>query len=330
MLDVKKVIIDTDPGDDDATSILWVLANSDIIDVLAITVVNGNVDVDKCAVNALHVTEIAGRSDIPVFKGAYKPLCRKGIKATWIHGDDGLGDLGLPLPSKKVSPGFAPVEMIRMVKTSPEPVTILALGPLTNIALAILLDKDFKNNVKEIIFMGGAVRVSGNQSPKASFNPAVDPEAAKIVYSSGIPVVQIGLDVCDLVTQRVEDLDEIAKNKTAITDFIISILAFRREKAVKLVKDNEGRVIKKIKASEQVPTRGQGIGLNDLTATAYLIEPDWFKTIDVYADIAVGGLCDGETVIDYKGLCGKTPNIKFAYYVKGEDLVRRWAMDMSV
>lgn len=324
----KPVIIDTDPGDDDAASIMWAIACNKF-DIKALTITNGNVGVDKCVINALRTLEVCNRTDIPVYGGAYRPLVRPSIEAEWIHGEDGLGDLGFPLPTTEPAKGYAPVEMVRIAKESDEPITILALGPLTNVALAILLDPNFSSHVKEVLFMGGAVRVSGNESPKASYNVKVDSEAAKVVYNSGIPVVQLGLDVCDFVTQRVEDLDAIGQAGTKETDFLIKLLSFRREKAVKIIKDDKGNVVREIKASEQVSSRGDGIGLNDLTTTAYLINPDWFKTMHVSMDVETTGLCDGETIIDYMGLWGRQPNGYFAYEVDGPAIVAQWVKDMK-
>ena len=330
MSTVKKqpVIIDTDPGDDDAASILWVIA-SQKFDIKAITVTNGNVGVDKCVINALRTLEVAGRTDIPVYAGAYRPLVRPAIEASWIHGKDGLGDLGFPMPSIKAQKGHAAFEMARIARESDTPVTILAIGPLTNVALAILLDPDFVNHVDKVLFMGGVMKFTGNESPRASYNVKVDSEAAKVVYNSGIDVIQLGLDVCDLVTQEVEDLDEIGQTHSKVTDFLIKLLSFRREKAVKIIKDENGKVVGEIKASEQVDSRKDGIGLNDLTTTGYLINPDWFKTMHVTMDIETTGLCDGETVIDYKGLWGRKPNGHFAYDVDGRALVDQWVKDMK-
>lgn len=325
----KPVIIDTDPGDDDAVSLLWAIA-CDKFDIKAVTVTNGNVGVDKCIINALRTLEIAGRPDIPVYGGAYRPLVRPAIEASWIHGKDGFGDLGFPMPVTEPGKGYAPVEIIRIVKASPEPVTILVLGPMTNIALAILLDPDFTKNVKEIIFMGGTLRFSGNQGPRSSYNVKVDPEAAKVVYNCGVPVVQIGLDVCDLVTQTVEDLDKIGKAGTPVTDFIIKLLSHRREKAVQKIYDDKGNLVREIRAADQVAGRNGGVGLNDLTATAYLVNPDWFKTKFVTIDIeTASGMCDGETVVDYMGQLGRKPNAYFAYDVDGKAIVAQWVKDMT-
>jgi inosine-uridine nucleoside N-ribohydrolase len=319
----SPIIIDTDPGVDDLVSLLWILANRSI-DVKALTITNGNVGIDKCVVNALRALELCGRIDIPVFKGSYRPMVKDVINAEWYHGKDGLGDLGLPQPSLIPAEGYAPVEMIRIVKSSPEPVTILALGPLTNIALAILLDNSFKDRVGSILFMGGAVRVQGNESARASYNVKVDSESAKLVYNSGIPIVQLGLDVCDLVTQRFEDLDAIVATESPIAIFLSKILYNRRDRVTQLPRDEMGNIL-----PIPFPVRSTGMGLNDMTAAAYIINPEWFKTIPVYMDIETAGKCDGETIIDYKGMSGKKPNCLFAYDVDGPALVRRWVHDMK-
>ncbi len=323
----KSVIIDTDPGDDDSTSILWMIACGKL-DIKAITVTNGNVGVEKCVINALRTLEVAGRTDIPVYKGAYRPLVKPPVHASWIHGEDGLGDCGFPMPKTKALPGYAPVEMVRIAKESPEPVTIVALAPLTNVALAVLLDPDFASHVKEVVFMGGVMRFSGNESPRASFNVAIDPEAAKVVYNSGMPVVQLGLDVCDLVTQTVADLDEIGRANTPISRYLIKLLEFRRFKAVKPIYNEKGELVGGIRASDQVETRNGGIGLNDLTTTGYAINPNWFKTKPVAMDIETTGLCAGETIVDIKGLWGREPNGCFGYDVDGRGLVEQWIKDM--
>lgn len=325
----KPLVIDTDPGDDDAASILWAIA-SDKFDIKALTIGHGNVGVDKCVINALRTLEVAGRTDIPVYAGAYRPLFKEPIEARWIHGEDGLGDTDLPMPKTAKAEGYGPAEMARIARESPEPITVLCLAPLTNVAMAVLLDREFASHVERVVFMGGAVRVSGNESPRASFNVAVDPEAARIVYRSGIPVVQVGLDVCNQVTQTVADLDRIGACGTAVTDFLVKILDYRRNKAVKYIQDAEGNVVAAMKAGNQVPGRNGGIGLNDLTTTGYLIEPSWFEMMHATMDVeTTGQLTKGETIVDYMGLWGRKPNGYFAHSVRGEKLVERWVSDMS-
>ncbi len=319
----EAVVIDTDPGVDDAASLFWVITNGRF-DIKAITIANGNVGLDLCALNALKILDACKRTDIPVYKGGFRPFLRKPMDAAWVHGRDGLGDAGFPDPGIRCQPGFAPAEIVRIAKESPEPITILALAPLTNVALAILLDAKLKNHVKRILFMGGAVRVPGNESPVASFNPAIDPEAAKIVYNSGIPVVQLGLDVCDRVRQTDEDLERIRQAGTPVSDFIIRMLRHIREKSVRTIRDAGGDIIGEQKASDKP---GE-IGLNDLTATAYLINPDWFKVRHLYIDIDTTGLCPGQTVADFKGLWGRKPNAAWAYEVDSRAAMETWVKDI--
>lgn len=295
----------------------------------ALTIEHGNVGMEKCTLNALRVLELCGRADIPVWCGAWRPILRPPKDASWIHGQDGLGDANFPPPVGKPAPGYAPAELARLARESEEPLTILALAPLTNVALAILLDPDFRKNVKEILFMGGAVRVPGNESPGASFNAAVDPHAAKIVYNSGIPLVQLGLDVCDQVTQRPEDLDAIAEAKTPLSDFLIRMLDFRRNRAIKLITNEKGEVVGQKTGKNESGRRGGGIGLNDLTATGYLLCPDCFQVRHVAMDVETEGLTPGRTVADFDGLWGRKPDCRWAYGVDGPRLVARWVEDMK-
>ncbi len=310
------VIIDTDPGIDDAGAILWVLSSRKL-DVKALTIVNGNVGLDACITNALRILDIAGRTDIPVFRGAYRPILKKVMDASWIHGKDGLGDAGLPVPACRETPGYAPAEMARIIRGSEEPVTILALAPLTNVALAILLDPELKKNVKQILFMGGAVNVIGNDTPVASFNAAADPEAAYIVYHSGIPVVQLGLDICDKFTETEADFERLRDEGGKIGEYLYTMTQAWRERFATQ------------EPSRWYKTRVNGIGMNDVAAAAYLINPGWFVCEDVAADIELtGSLSAGQTVVDFRGWWNREPNVKFAYEVDGEAAVRQWVQDL--
>ncbi len=313
---LQPVIIDTDPGIDDASAIFWVLAN-ERFDVKALTIAKGNIGLDGCVINGLRILEVAKRTDIPVYRGAYRPILKAPIDASWVHGQDGLGDAGFPMPSVKETPGYAPAEMARIIRESEEPVTILALAPLTNVALAILLDPELKNNIKEILFMGGAVNVIGNDSPVASFNAAVDPEATHIVYNSGIPIVQLGLDICDQFTETNEDFERLRREGGEIGGYIYTMTkAFRK-------------LSSESKPSRWYKTRQDGIGLNDVAATSYLINPDWFVCEDVAADIeTTGSLSAGQTVVDFRGWWNGKPNVKFAYQVDSKAAVERWMNDI--
>lgn len=311
----RPLIIDTDPGIDDAASIFWVLANGGF-DVRAISVTCGNVGLELCSCNALRLLEVTGRGDIPVYVGSYRPIIKAPINATFAHGNDGMGDCGLPAPTLKAQDGYAPAEMARIVRESKEPVTILAIGPLTNVAMAILLDPEFKSNIKEVLFMGGAVNVPGNMTPTASFNVVADPEAANIVYNSGIPVVQIGLDCCDKFSISWADIEEIAAADTGLSRFVGKMLRFRTSK------------IGKPEPSRWYRVRTDGIALNDLATTAYMINPDWFKTELLPVNVETKGLCAGQTVVDFRGHWGREPNVWFAYEVDSPAAVEQWKKDL--
>ena len=194
---MKRVIIDTDPGIDDAAAILMALACPEL-SVEALTTVFGNGPVDMCTDNARRILLAAGRSDIPVYKGAGRPLLRDPNNgwALHVHGPDALGNLDPLLPQsslQSLESQHAALGIIDSVMASPGEVTILALGRLTNLALAISLEPRLAQSVAGIIAMGGAVNVPGNVSPVASANLYEDPEAAAIVYRSGAPLVQVGL-----------------------------------------------------------------------------------------------------------------------------------------
>ena len=215
---MKRVIIDCDPGIDDTAAILLALASPEL-EVAAVTTTYGNASVETCTVNARLVLSAAGRSDIPVFMGAGKPLLRPANDgwASHIHGGDGLG--GVVVPPDRHSresgnpgtPGkHAALAIAEAVKDAPGELTLLALGRMTNVALALLLEPDIAGAVQEIVVMGGAVTVPGNVSGVATANLHEDPEAASIVYRSGAPIAQVGLDVCNRVTVSPEQLDAIA------------------------------------------------------------------------------------------------------------------------
>lgn len=203
----QKVIIDTDPGVDDAFAIFLALCSPEL-KVLAVTAVAGNVPLDITLPNALRLVEIAGRSDFPVARGASSPLIRKLITAAYAHGNNGLA--GVEFPAARLQPAkeSAADLICRLVRENSGEVTIIGIGPLTNVALALRQDSEIAGMIRSIVLMGGSLS-GGNVSPAAEFNFYVDPEAASIVFDSGIPIRMVGLDVTrkvELTNQHVEAL----------------------------------------------------------------------------------------------------------------------------
>ncbi len=220
----RRIILDIDPGIDDAMAVL-LATQSPELQIEAITVVSGNVIVDKGAVNALKLVELAERPDIIVAKGAKYPLQRKLITAESIHGANGLGDVELPAPTKKLDPRHAVEVIIDIVNANPGVITLVPVGPLTNIALALLQDPTLREKVPEIILMGGST-VGGNASPAAEANIYNDPEAAKIVFNSGIPITMVGLGATSQTKLYRRHLPALANSGSAIGKFVADINDF--------------------------------------------------------------------------------------------------------
>lgn len=205
--DRQKVIIDTDPGVDDAFALLLALASPEL-DVLAVTAVAGNVPIDYTLPNALRMVEIAGRTDVPVAGGAAAPLVRKLIDATYAHGVNGLAGVEFPAPNLKPASEPAATLIDRMVRANPGEVIIVGIGPLTNVAMALHQYPDLATMIRGIVLMGGSLS-GGNITPSAEFNCFVDPEAASIVFGAGVPIRMVGLDVTrkiNLTEERVAAL----------------------------------------------------------------------------------------------------------------------------
>lgn len=270
---MKRVIIDCDPGIDDAAAIFLALASPEL-EVVAISTVYGNGPVEVCTANARRILAAAGRSSIPVFQGASKPLLREPNQgwASHIHGDDALGGLA----SAGADAGLLPTEakhaslaILDAVMAAPGELTVLALGRLTDLALALALEPAVAESVREMVVMGGAVDVPGNVSAYASANLYEDPEAAAMVYRSGVPIVQVGLDVCNRVTVSPTQLESITKSETAASKLLTSATRFLQESYRRrgLIAD------------------GEGVRYNDMPAVGYLIAPDLFDLVPALVQI---------------------------------------------
>lgn len=271
-----RVIIDTDPGVDDALALLLALRSPEL-KIEAITPVAGNVPLDLTLPNALRMVEIAGRTDIPVAAGARGPLLRRLVTATYAHGENGLGGAIFPEPTTKPV-GTPASELIRqIVRKYPGEVTLIPIGPLTNIATALNSDPELASMVRGLTMMGGSLS-GGNITPAAEFNVYVDPEAARIVFQSGIPITMVGLDV----TRRTSLTEDHVRTLEAAQNPVSQAAAKIGRNAI-----NHNR------------ERGYLVGPNmhDSLAMAGFIDPAILKLQDYYVDVETSGeLTAGETL----------------------------------
>ena len=219
----RRVIIDTDPGTDDAMAILLAL-NSPELKVEALTVVAGNTTAPQGLENALKLVSLAGRPDIPVAPGAQKPLLQKLVTAE-THAPDGLADISLPPARSHPDPRFAPDLIIELVHKYPHEVTLVPLGPLTNVALALSKDPSIAGLVKEVVLMGGAIS-GGNVDAVAEFNIHVDPEAAQVVFQGGFPLTMVGLEIGRKALFRRAHLGRLQETHGPQNDFAARVLEY--------------------------------------------------------------------------------------------------------
>lgn len=306
---MKRVIIDTDPGIDDTAAILFAL-NSPELRIEALTTVFGNVSEDQCAVNALRILESAGRADIPVYRGAGRPFgLGEPAFAQYIHGSDGLGDSDAPAPTTSPQDRNAVLEIIERVQASPGELTFIALGRLTNLALAINVEPAIADKVVEVVVMGGAVTVPGNVTPVATANIWGDPQAADVVYRSGAPIAQVGLDVCREVEFSPEQLAATWSADTRATRLLQGAVAF-----IQQAYNRRGRL-----------RNPSGAQFNDVPAMGYAVAPHLFTTRQGYVRVEYrGGLTNGQTVADFDGLTDEPHNATVAVEVDAPGLTDLW------
>lgn len=272
----RKVIIDTDPGVDDAYALLLAMRSPEL-QIMAVSAVAGNVPIKFTLPNALRLVEIAGRDDIPVAGGAAEPLTRTLVTAAYAHGENGLA--GVDFGSPKLQPVKEPsADLIsRLVRENPGEITLIGIGPLTNIALALQQDSEIAKLVPGIVLMGGSLS-GGNVTPAAEFNFYVDPEAARIVFDSGIPVRMVGLDVTRKVELREEHIQQLKSAGNKVADAAASIA----------------------QATMDMYRRQGGSGgphMHDPLAVSALLEPDILQFEDYRIEIETAGeITAGESV----------------------------------
>ena len=298
----KRIIIDTDPGIDDSLAILLALASPEI-QLEGLTVVHGNSSTEQGVTNALSVLELAGASRIPVARGCEMPLVQPSLLAPETHGNTGLGYAKLSEPgSKPIIQGGCDF-LIERIMSNPGEITLVAIGPLTNIALAVRQEPRIVEAVKEVFIMGGAIRHEGNTTPLAEFNTFVDPHAVHIVYHSGMPITLTPLDVTYQCILLANDVERIKQAPSDIPPFIEDATRFYMEF------HDEYQGI-------------QGCVINDPLTLALTFAPELCNYEEYYVDVDIsGGVAMGKTFADFYKMTGKPTNMKVALGVRPRDFI---------
>ena len=289
----RKIIIDTDPGQDDAVAILLALASPEL-EVLGITAVAGNVPLALTERNARIVCEIAGRPDMRVYAGCDRPMQRKLVTAEHVHGKSGLAGIERYEPEMALQSGHAVDFLIDTLRReAPGTVTLCPLGPLTNIATAFTRAPDIVNRVAEIVLMGGAYFEVGNITPAAEFNIYVDPEAADIVFRAGVPLVVVPLDVTHKALTSRAWIEGLRAMGTRVGSAVAGLTDF-------------------FERFDMAKYGSEGAPLHDPCTIAYILRPDLFTGRHVNVEIETSGrLTTGMTVADWWGVSGRAPNATF-------------------
>lgn len=296
----RKVIIDCDPGHDDALAILLAHGSPEV-ELVAITTVAGNQTLDKTALNARRVCTLAGITGVPVAAGCDRPLLRDLVTAARVHGESGLDGAELPAPTVALASRHAVDLIVDAVMAAPGEITLVPTGPLTNVALALRREPRLAASVHEVVLMGGAY-TRGNQTPAAEFNAFVDPEAAAVVFDAGWPLTMVGLDLTHQARVTPEVLGRIREVDSPVTNAVLGLLEFY------------GR-------NEPAATSG-GPPLHDPCAVARVIDPSLVECRDAFVAIeTVGRWTRGMTVTDFTGRLGQPPNARVATTL---DVARFW------
>jgi purine nucleosidase len=316
----KRIIIDTDPGVDDALTFLLALASPEI-QLEALTTTQGNVSVEKGTRNALAVLELLKAGHIPVAQGTSLPLvARPGsagraggplLASDIVHGKSGLGKADLPEPGTQPVPQHAIDYLIERFLAEPGELALFAIGPLTNVALAIRKEPRFAGAVKEMVIMGGSIREGGNITPQAEFNIYADPHAANIVFHSGIPITLVPLDVTHKTMLYTTQIDLLKKIESPISRFIV---------------DATSDYVHFTESKTGIP----GCALHDPLTLATIIAPELLTLEEHYMDVDIsGGVSTGSTFADFYHTTGKPANMKVALGVRGEDFVELFLRRME-
>ena len=301
----RKLIIDCDPGQDDAVALLLAMASPDEFELLGITTVAGNVPLAKTARNARIICDLAGRDDVPVFAGCDRPMRRELITAENIHGKEGIDGMKVVPPETEIDTRHA-VDFIAdtLLDAEPESITLVPTGPLTNIAAAIRRSPAMLEGVQEIVLMGGAMREGGNRSPSAEFNILVDPDAADIVFNCGRPVTAMGLDVTHQVLSTPERVARIRALGNPVAQAVAGMLGF-------------------FERFDTAKYESDGAPLHDPCTIAYLLEPALFegKLVNISVECE-SELTLGHTAVDFWQVTDRPINARWVYSVDADGFYR--------
>ena len=297
----RKVIIDCDPGQDDAVALFLAMSSPAELDILGITTVAGNVPLELTQRNARMMCDVAGLTDLPVYAGCERPMVLEPITAEYIHGNTGIDGVDVFEPDTPLQHGHA-VDFIidTLLAADKGTVTLVPTGPMTNVATAIQREPAILDSVQEIVAMGGAMREGGNRSPSAEFNVLVDPHAADIVYNSGKPVTAFGLDVTHQVLSTRERVARIRALDNAVAVATADMLSFFH------------RYDTKKYGSEGAP-------LHDPCTIAWLLQPDLFVTRRCNLSVEKeSALTLGHTAVDFWHVTDRPHNVDWAYEVDAD------------
>ncbi len=285
------IIIDCDPGQDDAVALLLALASPDDLDVRGITTVAGNVPLPLTSVNALKMCELASRPDVPVYAGCSRPMVKELYTAEHVHGPSGIDGTDLPDPVTPLQEAHAIDYLVSaLLEADSGEITLCTLGPLTNLAMALVKEPRIAGRIRQIVMMGGGYFEGGNTTPAAEFNIYVDPHAAHVVFTSGIPITMMPLDVTHQALTTPPRIAALRRIGSSASRAVVGMLEFFDRHDI----DKYGMA---------------GGPLHDPCVIAYLLEPDLFSGRRCHVEIiSDSGAANGSTLVDWWGVTGREPN----------------------
>ena len=286
---MTPLIIDCDPGQDDAVALLLALAAPDKFDLLGITAVAGNVPLTLTESNARRICALAGRADVPVYAGCVRPIVNRPVTAEYVHGPSGIDGADLPDPTTPLAGGHAVDFIVDRLLGADAPITLATLGPLTNVGLAIAKQPEIVGKIDRIVIMGGAIGL-GNVTPAAEFNIYVDPHAARIVFEAGLDLTMIGLDVTHQALATRERIDAIRAIGGKPSASVAGMLDYYGQR------------------NEDTFAHG-GAPLHDPCVIAYLLDPEMFEGRRMHVEIETSATASmGRTICDVHGRTENVPN----------------------